>query len=594
MPETHAVCEHGAMKRSLLWLPSLLVYALLASLLAAPLRGAPAAIAIPDNHGAEVAEAVLRDGGNAVDAAVATAFVLAVTYPEAGNLGGGGFITLHHQGIDRFLDFREAAPGRASRDMYLDAQGNYVAESSLVGHRAAGVPGTVAGLWEVHRQYGSRPWKTLLQPAIRLAREGFVPHPQLIERTREAFADYEGKTNFREYFGRMAEADASRQLFRQAELAATLQRIAEQGPRDFYAGRTAELLVAEMRRGGGLISRADLRSYRAIWRTPLQFPWRGYTLVTAPPPSSGGIALAQLLGMKDALAAEFKDAPYLSTQYVHLIAEIEKRVFADRAEYLGDPDFVKVPVNELVATEYLQRRAQQVNRTAISPPPSVKPGLAESLQTTHFSILDSAGNAVSLTYTLNGSFGNGVVVGGAGFLLNNEMDDFSVKPGVPNLYGVVGATANEIAPGKRMLSSMTPTILLKDGVVHGVLGTPGGSTIFTSVFQTLVNLFDHRMSAIEAVSAPRFHHQLIPGTLIIVSRCCNLPEKTRAELVAMGYEVRQNSWEFGDMQVIERTPDGGLAAAADPRGRGQARVIELTSRTAKPVEPRSRPAAVAE
>jgi gamma-glutamyltranspeptidase/glutathione hydrolase len=349
-----------------------------------------------------------------------------------------------------------------------------------------------------------------------------------------------------------------------------------------------------MRRGGGLISRADLRSYRAIWRTPLQFPWRGYTLVTAPPPSSGGIALAQLLGMKDALAAEFKDAPYLSTQYVHLIAEIEKRVFADRAEYLGDPDFVKVPVKELVATEYLQRRAQQVNRTAISPPPSVKPGLAESLQTTHFSILDSAGNAVSLTYTLNGSFGNGVVVGGAGFLLNNEMDDFSVKPGVPNLYGVVGATANEIAPGKRMLSSMTPTILLKDGVVHGVLGTPGGSTIFTSVFQTLVNLFDHGMTATEAVSAPRFHHQLIPGTLIIVSRCCNLPEKTRAELVAMGYEVRQNSWEFGDMQVIERTPDGGLAAAADPRGRGQARVIELTSRTTKPMEPRSRPAAAAE
>lgn len=594
MPEAQGVCEYAGMKRSVLWLPSLLLYALLAALLTAPLRGAPAAIAIPDSHGAEVAEAVLRDGGNAVDAAVATAFVLAVTYPEAGNLGGGGFITLHHQGVDRFLDFREAAPERASRDMYLDAQGNYIADSSLIGHRAAGVPGTVAGLWEVHRQYGSRPWKTLLQPAIRLAREGFVPHPQLIERTSEAFAEYEGKTNFREYFGSLGQSTAAAQPFRQPELAATLQRIAERGPRDFYAGRTAALLVAEMRRGGGLISNADLRNYRAIWRTPLQFSWRGHTLVTAPPPSSGGIALAQLLGMKEALAAEFKDLPHLSTRYVHLIAEIEKRVFADRAEYLGDPDFVKVPVSELIAPPYLQRRAQQINRTAISPPPSVKPGLAESLQTTHFSILDSAGNAVSLTYTLNGSFGNGVVVRGAGFLLNNEMDDFSVKPGVPNLYGVVGATANEIAPGKRMLSSMTPTILLKDGAVQGVLGTPGGSTIFTSVFQTLVNMFDHGMTATEAVSAPRFHHQLIPGTLIIVSRCCSLPEPTRTELVAMGYDVRQNSWEFGDMQVIQRTADGALTAAADPRGRGQARVFELTTRSQKPVEPRSRPAAVAE
>ncbi|MBU3673082.1 MAG: gamma-glutamyltransferase [Sinobacteraceae bacterium] len=582
------------MKRSLCGLLPLVVYALLASFFAAPLRAGPAAIAIPDSHGAEVAEAVLREGGNAIDAAVATAFVLAVTYPEAGNLGGGGFITLHHQGNDRFLDFREAAPERASRDMYLDAQGNYIKDSSLIGHRAAGVPGTVAGLWEAHRLYGTRPWKSLLQPAIRLARDGFVPHPQLIERTREAFADYEGKTNFRDYFGPFAAGDAAQQAFRQPELAATLQRIAERGAQDFYAGRTAQLLVAEMRRGGGLISREDLRRYRAIWRAPLQQAWRGYTLVTAPPPSSGGIALVQLLGMKDVLAAEFKDAPYLSRQYVHLIAEIEKRVFADRAEYLGDPDFFKVPVNALVAPSYLRQRAQQVDRTAISSPTGVKPGLGESLQTTHFSILDAAGNAVSLTYTLNGSFGNGVVVRGAGFLLNNEMDDFSVKPGVPNLYGVVGAAANEIAPRKRMLSSMTPTILLKDGVVQGVLGTPGGSTIFTSVFQTLINLFDHGMTAGEAVAAPRFHHQLLPGTLIIVSRCCNLPEQTRSELTAMGYDVRQNSWEFGDMQVIQRTDSGTLTAASDPRGRGQARVFEVTTPAAAPEKPRSRPAAVAE
>ena len=529
-----------------------------------------AAVAAPDRYGAEVAESVMRSGGNAVDAAVATAFVLAVTFPEAGNLGGGGFITLKMGTATAFLDFREVAPQAASRDMYLDAAGKPIPGASLIGHRAAGVPGTVAGLWEAHRKYGSRPWPELLQPAIRLARDGFVPPQPLIDSVAESLADYAGKTNFAEYFGKVGN-----RRFKQPELARTLQRIAERGSAGFYSGRTADLIVAEMQRGSGLITHADLAAYRAIWREPLSVRWRNYTLVSAPPPSSGGIALVQLLRMKDALAKDFAGVPHNSATYVHLIAEISKRVFADRAEYLGDPDFVRVPVAALTDEGYLQRRAAEVRRDAISPLGVVKPGLAESAETTHFSILDGEGNAVALTYTLNGGFGNGVVVKGAGFLLNNEMDDFSTKPGVPNLFGVVGGVANEIHPGKRMLSSMTPTLLLENDRVRMVLGTPGGSTIFTSVFQTMVNRLDFGMSAVGAVAAARFHHQLLPPTLIVHSRCCALgDERTRADLKTLGYDVKQSPWEFGDMQLIDVDAKGVVTAAADPRGRGVARVFD--------------------
>lgn len=529
-----------------------------------------AAVAAPDRYGAEVAESVMRSGGNAVDAAVATAFVLAVTFPEAGNLGGGGFITLKMGTATAFLDFREVAPQAASRDMYLDAAGKPIPGASLIGHRAAGVPGTVAGLWEAHRKYGSRPWPELLQPAIRLARDGFVPPQPLIDSVAESLADYAGKTNFAEYFGKVGN-----RRFKQPELARTLQRIAERGSAGFYSGRTADLIVAEMQRGSGLITHADLAAYRAIWREPLSVRWRNYTLVSAPPPSSGGIALVQLLRMKDVLAKDFAGVPHNSATYVHLIAEISKRVFADRAEYLGDPDFVRVPVAALTDEGYLQRRAAEVRRDAISPLGVVKPGLAESAETTHFSILDGEGNAVALTYTLNGGFGNGVVVKGAGFLLNNEMDDFSTKPGVPNLFGVVGGVANEIHPGKRMLSSMTPTLLLENDRVRMVLGTPGGSTIFTSVFQTMVNRLDFGMSAVGAVAAARFHHQLLPPTLIVHSRCCALgDERTRADLKTLGYDVKQSPWEFGDMQLIDVDAKGVVTAAADPRGRGVARVFD--------------------
>lgn len=542
--------------------------------IAAPARGA-AAIASPDASGTDVAADVLARGGNAVDAAVAVGFVLAVTYPEAGNLGGGGFMTLRVNGRNGFLDYRETAPAAATRDMYLDAAGNVAGDASLVGHRASGVPGTVAGLWAAHQRHGSLPWRELLQPAIRLARDGFEPPAQLVERIAEFDAEVKGRTNFARHFG----AARSGARFRQPELAATLERIARRGAAEFYRGRTARLLVAEMRRGGGIISARDLAAYRPVWREPLTARWRDYDVVSAPPPSSGGIALMQMLGMKDALATQFNGVPLNSPQYVHLVAEISKRVFADRAEYLGDPDFVSVPVLALIDPAYVARRAAEVSSTAPSPTPDIRPGLAEPRHTTHYSILDAAGNAVSNTYTLNGSFGSGVVVEGAGFLLNNEMDDFSIRPGTPNLYGVVGGTANAIAPGKRMLSSMTPTLLLRDGKVAMVVGTPGGSTIITSVFQAIVNIVDHGQTPAQAAAAPKFHHQLLPPNRIVYSQCCVLDADTIRALQQRGYEVERSNWEFGDLQIIGVDATGKVAAGADPRGRGTVKVLAAPTAT---------------
>lgn len=565
-------------------------FLLLLILILSPVASAAgtAAVASPDRHGADVAEAVLNSGGNAVDAAIATAFVLAVTYPEAGNLGGGGFATVRMHGENFFLDFRETAPAAATRDMYLDAQGQPRRDASQIGHLAAGVPGTVAGLWALHQRHGSKPWRDLVQPAVTLARKGFVPESTLIRRLEEAASDYAGRTNFARYFSDVS----SRRPFRQSQLATTLERIARDGERGFYAGRTAHLIESEMRRGGGLITAADLAAYRAVWRAPLVARWRSFEVVTAPPPSSGGIALLQLLRMKDALATHFSGAELNSPRYVHLVAEMSKRVFADRAEYLGDPDFIPVPIDALIASDYLMRRAVDIRPDRLTSGASVRPGLAESLQTTHFSILDGEGNAVALTYTLNGSFGNGVVVEGAGFLLNNEMDDFSIKPGQPNLYGVVGGRANEIAPGKRMLSSMTPTLLLENGRIRMVIGTPGGSTIFTSVFQGIVNRLDFGLSAADAISSARFHHQLIPADLIVHSRCCALAPGTVEALQAMGYRVVPSPWEFGDLQIIDVDATGGVTAAADPRGRGAARVFNLSNR--RSVGAASHPAALAD
>lgn len=540
---------------------------------------ASAAVAMPDPFAADIAAAVLESGGNAVDAAVAVGFSLAVTLPDAGNIGGGGFMTLYVDGKPYFLDYRETAPAAASRDMYLESADESVTskesggsprvtDESQIGHRASGVPGTVAGLWAVHERFGRRPWAELLQPAIRLAREGFeVPEPLRLAMSLSG-KEFAGRTNFDAYFT----LEPGSRVLHQPELARTLERIASRGRDDFYLGETAGLIVAEMQRGGGLISAADLAGYQAIWRAPIDASWRDYRILTAPLPSSGGFAVVQFLKIKDLLADAFAGQKHNSPQYLHLKAEIEKRIFADRAEYLGDPDFVDVPIDALLSDDYLRRRAAEVDPLRISSLATVQPGL-EPIHTTHFSILDREGNAVANTYTLNTDFGSGVVVEGGGFLLNNEMDDFAVAPGVPNFYGVVGNEANAIAPGKRMLSSMTPTILLRDGNIAMVLGAMGGSTIFTSVYQVMVNSLDFGMSAEQAVSVSRVHHQLLPYDLITYSPTVPLSETTIRGLEDRGYRVEPHFFEFGNLQLITRAVDGETDAASDPRFHGRSRVL---------------------
>jgi gamma-glutamyltranspeptidase/glutathione hydrolase len=526
-----------------------------------------AAVAVPDKFSARVASDVLARGGNAVDAAVAVAFSLAVTYPEAGNLGGGGFMLTWVDGKGSFIDYRETAPAAADRDMYLDSRGDVVDGLSLTGVLAAGVPGTVAGMWQAQQRLGRLEWKDLLAPAIDLAEHGFLVPEKLETTALEQMPRLGKSTNFAKYFGGLRAG----MVFRQPELASTLKRIRDGGASGFYAGETADLIAGQMHRMGGLITLADLTGYQAIWREPLRAPWRDYSVLAAPPPSSGGIAILQLLKMKDRLAPEFEGLGHNSPQYVHLTAEMEKRVFADRAEYLGDPAFVEVPAAGLIADDYIARRAAAVSRETISELDAVPPGL-EHHDTIHFSIVDRWGNAVANTYTLNTEFGSGVVVEGAGFLLNNEMDDFSVKPGTPNVYGVVSSTANEVQPGKRMLSSMSPTILLEDGRVKMVLGSPGGSTIITTVYQTIVNILDFGMPATDAVAAARFHHQLLPPDLVTFSPYRPLPAPTIDALSKRGYHVEPHPWELGDVQLVLRVGEA-LQAASDPRGRGESIVV---------------------
>nr|WP_314482287.1 gamma-glutamyltransferase [uncultured Pseudomonas sp.] len=526
------------------------------------------AVAAPDQYGAQVAADILKKGGNAVDAAVATAFTLAVTYPEAGNIGGGGFMTLFVDGKPYFLDYREVAPKAATRNMYLDDKGEVIENLSLVGVRAAGVPGTVMGLWEAHQKFGKLPWSELLTPAIGYAKNGFKVADKQYQYRNDAQGMFKTATNFNDYFGSMKVGE----LFKQPEMAQTLERIADKGVSEFYQGKTADLLVAQMQADKGLITKQDLKDYKAVWREPMAVSWRGNVVYTAPPPSSGGVALAQLLGIKEDRAADFKGVAHNSAQYIHLLAEIEKRVFADRADYLGDPAFTKVPVDQLVAKDYLAKRAAQVNPKAISATDQVKPGL-EPHQTTHFSIVDKAGNAVSNTYTLNLDYGSGVVVKGAGFLLNDEMDDFSAKPGAANAFGVVGGDANAIEPGKRMLSSMSPSLMTRDGKVELVIGTPGGSRIFTSIFQVMNNLYDYGMPLDKAVAAQRVHHQLLPKDTIYFDSYAPLTGQVADGLKKMGYVLEDQGWEMGDIQAI-RVNGQKLETASDPRGRGVGMVVK--------------------
>jgi gamma-glutamyltranspeptidase / glutathione hydrolase len=528
------------------------------------------AVAVADKFAADAAEQIFKQGGNAVDAAVAVAFTLAVTYPEAGNLGGGGFMTLYVDHKPYFLDYRERAPIAATKNMYLDDKGNVIKGMSLYGARAVGVPGTVEGMWEAQKRFGKLKWKQVVAPAIKYATDGFEVSDQLQERKDAASKDFAGKTNFDSYFGTLNKGVN----FKQPELAATLQRIADKGAKGFYEGDTADM-ISDAMKGHGLITAQDLKEYKAVWRQPVVASWNGYRIITAPPPSSGGIGLVQLLKMKADLKDKFDNVPLNSPQYIHLVAEIEKRVFADRAQYLGDPDFYKVPVAQLTNDDYILKRANEVNPDTPSDTKSVVPGLGTSMpekaETTHFSVVDKWGNAVSNTYTINGYFGSGVIAEGTGVVLNDEMDDFSAKPGVANMFGVVGSDANAIEPRKRPLSSMSPTILTKDDQVAMVVGTPGGSRIFTSIFQVITNVYDFSMPLPDAVAAMRFHHQLLPPNTIFWEPYKPIDGELATALQAKGYTLTKQAFN-GDIQVIKingTTPE----PVADPRGRGVTRVI---------------------
>ena len=535
----------------------------------APLPTNQQAVAMPDTFSADAAMAVLQEGGNAVDAAIAAQFVLAVTLPEAGNIGGGGFMTIAFEGQNDFLDYREMAPAHAHRDMYLDSDGNVKPYESLFGAKASGIPGTVAGMWAAHQKYGSLPWERLLEPAVSLAEKGFIVPKKLadnIEWYIEKTAEQGLEGNFADY---LSQAKANT-LFTQPELATTLKHIQARGKEGFYQGEVADKIVSFMQNNGGLITHDDLQTYHAVWRAPLTYQWQDYTLVTAPPPSSGGVAVVQWIGMLDAystMAKPSKKLEHNSLDYIHIMSEIGKRVFADRAKYMGDPDFVDVPVNALIAPDYIETRANTINPNEISVTENIKPGLQESEDTTHFSILDRWGNAVANTTTINLTFGSGVVVSGAGFLLNDEMDDFSAKPGVPNFFGAVGGEANAITPYKRMLSSMTPTLVKEGGDVVLVTGSPGGTTIISSVTQSLLNALLFNMTAEEAVNAPRFHHQLLPKDTIRMHD--GFLDSDIQALKQRGYIIDPR--RFGDLHLIKRT-EQGIEAASEASGRGKSMV----------------------
>lgn len=510
---------------------------------------------IAANIGAEI----LQSGGNAFDAAIAAQLALAVVYPQAGNIGGGGFmIARKPDGGVLALDFRETAPLAATRDMYLDKDGNPVMTRSQDGHLSAGVPGSIAGIFKMY-QHAKLPFKQLIEPAIILADKGFpitAAEASLFNRFQADFKKYnKGKVAFVRESGWKAG-----DILIQKDLANTLRRIEDKGQSGFYAGKTAALIKKEMKRGGGIISTKDLLDYKAVSRKPVIFPYRDYQIISFPPPSSGGLLLVEMLGMIEPYP--LKDMGFLSAATIHLMTEAERRAYADRATYMGDPDFWKVPDSALMDPVYLRSRMADFDPDKATPSKKVKAGnLKEHMETTHLSIADKFGNLVSVTTTLNGNFGSRVVVKGAGFLLNDEMDDFSVKPGVPNMYGAVGGEANAIQPRKRMLSSMCPTIVLKDNQPFMVVGTPGGTTIPTSVFQSIVDVIDFGKTAVEAIAAPKFHHQWLPDVIKMEG---GLDADVLDQLSAMGYQMHEVGG-IGRTEII-LIDKSGLHAAADVRG----------------------------
>jgi len=514
----------------------------------------------------EIGLAILKKGGNAIDAAVAVNFALAVCHPSAGNIGGGGFLVYRDKsGNVKALDYREKAPSAANRDMYLDAEGKIIPGKSMTGIFSVGVPGTVAGMQEMHDKLGKLPWNVLLQPAVELASKGLSlteREARRLNRQRVEFLkENPGKTYLLSEEGKEWKAG---DLLVQSDLAASLERIARKKSSGFYKGQTASLIVKEMKGKNGLITKKDLKNYQAIWRIPIKSQYKNYQIIGMPPPSSGGVALAQLLQMVAPFTLN-KWGPS-SDSTIQVMVEVERRVYADRSKWLGDPDFVKVPVNELIDPMYTSSRMGQMNFNQATKSSDILAGVFpgyESPETTHYSIVDGDGNAVSITTTLNNSYGSKVFVGGAGFLLNDEMDDFSAKAGSPNLYGLIGSKANEIQPNKRMLSSMTPTIVEENGQLKMVVGTPGGATIITSVFQVVLNTLEMGMNMQQAVEYPRFHHQWMPDK--ITAEPARFSEDQQGRLKAKGYTISPVS-AIGLVEGILVLPNGNLQGGADSRG----------------------------
>ena len=509
---------------------------------------------------------ILKKGGNAIDAAVAVNFALAVCHPAAGNIGGGGFLVYRTaKGKAYTLDYREMAPLSSSRDMYLDSTGQVVPGKSFVGIHSVGVPGSVAGMEAMHKRLGKLAWEELVQPAVDLARKGVVltgKEARGLNRNRADFMKYNPGRAY------MVKADSTQwvegELFIQSDLANTLERILKFKSKGFYQGETADLFVKEMEHQGGIITHRDLKSYKAIWRKPLISQYKQYSIIGMPPPSSGGVAIGQLFSMIKPYPLARWGAQSDST--IQVMIEAERRVYADRAKWLGDPDFVKVPLNELLDSNYLAQRMQNMQFEKATKSSDVSAGAFpgyESPETTHYSIVDKDGNAVAITTTLNNSYGSKVFVGGAGFLLNDEMDDFSAKAGVPNLYGLVGTKANEIQPRKRMLSSMTPTIVTEGDKLRLVVGTPGGSTIITSVFQVMLNSIVFGMNMQQAVEYPRFHHQWLPDLTRYEAK--RFDEAQLGRLKAKGYELNATS-SIGLVEGIYILPNGKYQGGADSRG----------------------------